>query len=307
MTNVQLQPLLPPESHDVSVQQIPLSRVLYLPSAVGLVLFLTYFFAAFEPNKHYLFSSPLTLMWAGLSTLWFAFPLAIWWQFFSTSASRLSHQIIRVFSILFSLFGAIGGGGFASLKGESNAAVGFLLLFSSAGSFACFLSTRALRTHPFRITDDIAPNKHRSRFPCLFQSAGFVIFFLGLVFSGAVSITACLSAAEQSAYPAPGSIYTISAGPQRPDLNLQMHLYCQGNELAPVTVLLEHGGGSNSATLEGIQQELVNVHGLRACLHDRLGYGYSPSMFCSDTLASIPDTGFHFPVGGLRCILTACS
>jgi pimeloyl-ACP methyl ester carboxylesterase len=74
---------------------------------------------------------------------------------------------------------------------------------------------------------------------------------------------AIASAADNRNYPAPGQMVDVGA--------FQMHLHCLG-EGSP-TVVLEQGGGGNSADWFLVQPEIAKT--TRVCAYDRAGLGWS--------------------------------
>lgn len=75
-----------------------------------------------------------------------------------------------------------------------------------------------------------------------------------------------------SQYPIYGSIYTFT-NEQGQDYN--MHGYCIGDEQATrPTIVLEHGGGSNSMAFADLGIKLAQK-GWKMCAYDRPGYGRS--------------------------------
>lgn len=95
--------------------------------------------------------------------------------------------------------------------------------------------------------------------------------FLLAVFAIGFTVQAGLAATEFKSYPAPGRIYSVSAG----SFTVQMHLFCQG--AGNTTVVFEHGGGASSVAGDGLMSEL-RMRGVRTCQYDRLGYGWTPSL-----------------------------
>jgi len=111
----------------------------------------------------------------------------------------------------------------------------------------------------------------------------FLVLWL-LVFSTGVMIQSAAAANDGNSIQPPGQIYTISTN----GTELDMHLYCFG-PTAGKTVVFEHGGGANSMTLLGLAQELVATREVRACVYDRLGYGFTPSLYTG--VDALPHSG----------------
>lgn len=99
----------------------------------------------------------------------------------------------------------------------------------------------------------------------------FLLIWLG-VFAIGFTVQAGMAAAEFNAYPPPGRIYSVAVG----SVTLRMHMVCQGAGNA--TVIFEHGGGASGLSGEGLMIQL-RQYGLRTCQYDRVGYGWSPSLW----------------------------
>lgn len=113
----------------------------------------------------------------------------------------------------------------------------------------------------------------------------FLVFVL-MMFTTGYMVQSFFSASDAS-LSVPGSIYTVRAN----DTNLKMHLYCFGSKGDPssATVVFEHGGGSNFLALLAIAREISSAHGNRVCLYDRLGYGFTPTLYASSGGYESPD------------------
>uniref|UniRef100_A0A6U5B7F5 AB hydrolase-1 domain-containing protein n=1 Tax=Hemiselmis andersenii TaxID=464988 RepID=A0A6U5B7F5_HEMAN len=71
-----------------------------------------------------------------------------------------------------------------------------------------------------------------------------------------------------------------------------MHIACSGpTDSGKSTFVMEHGGGSNSLALKAIADDLAASHGRRACVYDRLGYGWTPSMYRKGKGEVFPTSG----------------
>ena len=89
-----------------------------------------------------------------------------------------------------------------------------------------------------------------------------------------------LSASDAQMVP-PGQVYSFPLTFNDNTIDIQMYLYCFGDKAATdsPTVIMEHGGGANSLTMLAVAQELESNFNTRACIYDRLGYGYTPSLY----------------------------
>jgi len=109
----------------------------------------------------------------------------------------------------------------------------------------------------------------------------FVMALL-LCFTSAYMVQSVRSAANARSYSPPGNIYTVEI---REGLNVRMHLYCSGGntpkDSAVATVIFEHGGGSNHASLLALADQVESTFGSRVCVYDRLGYGFTPTLYTS--------------------------
>lgn len=99
-----------------------------------------------------------------------------------------------------------------------------------------------------------------------------LLVFLG-VFAFGFTIQACMAAADYAQTPPAGQIYSVNVN----GLSVRMHMYCIGASSSNATFLFEHGGGANSVSGMPLQSSWAAA-GRRACVYDRLGYGWTPSM-----------------------------
>ncbi len=93
-------------------------------------------------------------------------------------------------------------------------------------------------------------------------------------------------------YPLLGQIFPIDVSDFVPGLTLQMYIYCVGTKVpGNYTVIYQHGGGASGVSLEGLMNDMATTHKTRACVIDRLGYGYTPSFYTRKNDENFPDSG----------------
>eukprot|EP00286_Rhodomonas_abbreviata_P012027 CAMPEP_0181329804 /NCGR_PEP_ID=MMETSP1101-20121128/23525_1 /TAXON_ID=46948 /ORGANISM="Rhodomonas abbreviata, Strain Caron Lab Isolate" /LENGTH=591 /DNA_ID=CAMNT_0023438945 /DNA_START=47 /DNA_END=1822 /DNA_ORIENTATION=- len=257
---------------------------------VGFVVFVIYFVISFRgEGKLYEYSCPFSAMWVGLATMWYCVVLLSWWLL-SKSKSRIILKVWMAISLFVAIQGFISLISFASSKNEGTAA-GFsmlLIVSGSLGSMMCLAEIKQAANDADTLAplgcNDTEPKAEGRCAKCsvcctakfwLNFCAIFVMLW-GLVFSGGVMVQSTAASADYNTFKPPGSIHTITSN----GVELQLHLFCFGAATAgKKTIIFEHGGGSNSVSMLALAEEVTSKHKTRACVYDRLGYGFSPSYY----------------------------
>jgi pimeloyl-ACP methyl ester carboxylesterase len=243
------------------------------------------------------FNSGVVGMWGGFGSAWVIMPISVWWlaPYFREHHTPHGHYFALALESVFLLFGILGFCGWVATEGEVGDAFAILILWVLPAILAILMSVGF-----FKLAPSAAPSAPTCKGcsccngrVCLVTLGAFLVV-VGLFFACGAGINGVLSAAGNAAYPMPGELFTVSLAPEVPDAEVRMHLYCTGpTDSARPTIVLVHGGGANSLTMVGLQRELVNEHGFRACVYDRLGYGYTPSYYVRGNLDDKP-----FPTDG---------
>lgn len=311
-TEIQMVPLNEAKSKDQvanddnakhsSFERPPLVRygaiVLMSVAALGLIIgFVLFAHTFFVPWVMVRFSTGGLAMWAGFGSSWFFSITGAWWlfPFFTAHHTRRGHLVGLVLASIFSLFGLLGCVGWAMVADHGAESISLLVLWLFPGVLAIAMHVMSLKTNA-SVTPEksacggsakdrspTAPKKCCKCDPRVTAVAfGMFLLFWCLLFSGATAVNGLISASEAAEFPPLGSVYTISLEPEM-EGTVDMHIFCDGpapsRHPSSPTIILAHGGGANSVAMTGLQQELINVYGLRACVYDRLGYGWTPSYY----------------------------
>ena len=115
---------------------------------------------------------------------------------------------------------------------------------------------------------------------------GILLIFFGACVIG-VTIQAAWAASDYSTFSPIGTVYTINVR----GVELKMHMYCQGGTPAvgKATMIFEHGGGANCLSLLGLADYFAKSR--RTCTYDRLGYGWSPSLYTQRNQSEFATSG----------------
>ena len=271
-------------------------------AGVGLLLGLILFGIIYFVPRTY--SNPATgsvAMWGGISCAWCLSPLAVWWlaPFFNQHHTRCGHMFAMVLEIIFVVFGLLAFCGWAACAFEAGSAVAPLLLWVCPGGLAAYMSFSQVRRESICVSpepkgSDAAPKRAGCCCKCNGRVAlltlGTVVILAGLLFAGGLAVTGVATAADEAANPMLGQLVEVSLAPA--DGSATLHIFCNGTSAAgKPTIVLAHGGGSNSVAMVGLQQEFVTQHGFRACVYDRLGYGWTQTFVAQNSLNDFPDTG----------------
>lgn len=329
---------------------------------IGFAVFVAYFVLTFTESgtgEEYLYSCPLSTMWAGLATMWYSTVFLLWWWLSGKYGARKTDTrsgllALRVWVAVGAIFAAEGfvamvGWAVADNEGAAAGLSTLWIISGMIGSLMCFFQMRkklssesadkagvsdsfeedgenrentnnavyspaskAFDTPADDRSEVCASDEHidaskekccracRQRCRCCCTAEFWIDFsflFLAaflLFFSTGITIQSAQTASDASLTP-PGSIFHINAN----GVDLQMHLFCFGGDTnsgdLAATVIFEHGGGANSMTVLGLAKEVESVYGNRVCVYDRLGYGFTPSLYTSSgeegTKTSLPNTG----------------
>ncbi|CAJ1960694.1 unnamed protein product [Cylindrotheca closterium] len=282
-------------------------------AAIGVSIFIAYFVIAFSGavggGRRYEYSSPLAAMWTGIGTMWYSVSFLTWWassrdtRNVDTREGLPALYVWALYSLLFAVEGFVALIGWAQAKNEAAASV-FSFLWILVGGLAASITVGLLRAKR-----SVPPNKGTTQadlengnngsqsevktkrcsrcswcctkrfwvdFLCLFLITFLLVFSTGFMMQG-------ISSASDANMVPPGQVYSFPLRFNGNTMDVQMHLYCFGEKSTSdsPTVILEHGGGANSLTMLALAEELESSFNTRACVYDRLGYGYTPTYYTS--------------------------
>lgn len=263
--------------------------------AVGLGL------AFADQGQVYEWSSPLDVVWIGIGTLWISVLYVFWWVLLWQRFTKAGHIFACIVAVLFGILGFVNLVAFAA--GQNTAAASVLsLLWIGTGAYAAACSVVWIQTSgsagkeslvPLDDVDDSPDEGRLGSCSCSCCRSircrnccsgcctgrnwiiGFGLFTLifAAVFCIGATVQAVTVAANSNAYPPAGTVYSVTVD----GVGLSVHMHCRGGPSA-TTILFEHGGGSNSLAGEGMAMRLIES-GRRVCTYDRLGYGWTPSLY----------------------------
>eukprot|EP00293_Proteomonas_sulcata_P010913 CAMPEP_0184307976 /NCGR_PEP_ID=MMETSP1049-20130417/16565_1 /TAXON_ID=77928 /ORGANISM="Proteomonas sulcata, Strain CCMP704" /LENGTH=563 /DNA_ID=CAMNT_0026620581 /DNA_START=54 /DNA_END=1742 /DNA_ORIENTATION=+ len=240
-------------------------------------------------------------MWGGLLVFWFCVHCLLFWRLLGPKESReWKYPCLWLYSLwvckglLFVICGLICMTSYATQKGFRSVSFIFIT-WIAAGSLVTRLSI--LRLQVLKQADGSRHTRSYSdafrRCCCSLRTWTLVLLVLLWqawgVFTIGSTVQACGSARDLSRYPPVGKMYDLHVD----GMGIRVHLYCQGQSwLGRPTVLFEHGGGANSISVKAMADSLSSNYATRTCIYDRLGYGWTPSYFTSQsTLKGVSNSG----------------
>jgi pimeloyl-ACP methyl ester carboxylesterase len=195
--------------------------------------------------------------------------------------SWLGAWIWLVLGSFWCLFGFMNMIAFAASPNEAVASVLSILFWMMPGILIA-IQSNILRRDPIISTRAFCNKAGCCRCHCFILALVTPIFVFAVACTVAIWLQALCSAADYGKFKPLGSIYTLSVTTSSTTYSIQMHLACFGPKYSSNTTwLFEHGGGSNSNSLKYIATQLA-ANNYRACVYDRLGYGWTPSLLTKD-------------------------
>ncbi|KAL3940553.1 MAG: hypothetical protein SGBAC_004932 [Bacillariaceae sp.] len=262
--------------------------ILSVLAAIGVIIFITYFVISFGSGggSLYEYSCPLAAMWTGLGTMWFSISFLVWWYCSKHTHTRNADireglpalYVWAFYSALFGIEGFVALIGWSQANNEAATSV-LSFLWILVGGLAASMTIGLVSTKRS------IPPENKEGTPSDLENG-----FPDEEGEGT-------SSASDAKMVPPGQVYLFPLAFNGNTIDLQMHLYCFGDKgtTDSPTVIMEHGGGANSLTMLAVAQELERNFNTRACIYDRLGYGYTPSLYTSAGSATsstrLPNSG----------------
>ena len=251
---------------------------------VGFIVFMTSYLKMISADGvHFLYSSPVSILWMGLGCFWLCAVELLWWLVYQ-NAPYYAHMFWLIFNGAFAAMGFVCLVSFASSQSEGESAAA-ALLWISAGLVGMLTSAHWIKgTRQLKTSCPTADTPRRGCgqccVGCLCSWRAWVlgfgvlvhVFFCALTLG--VTIQAATAAHDYAAYPPPGNIHTVLVR----GVALRMHLHCTGARGGgSATFVFAHGGGANCLSMQALAGALSPSR--RACIYDGLGYGFTPSAY----------------------------
>ena len=227
----------------------------------------------------YDYGTPLTASFISLVSLLLIVFFTVWANLMYAGMTAFGVWFWLITGLSWSLFGFMTMVSLATLPGESLAA-GLSFLFWMLPGALIAVQSYQLRQNTEANNKKCCDGAKSHISGCVLTVCMAPVLLFVLVCMAAIWVQSMISAADYATFKPLGSIYTITAqvGPPSNTVHLRMHMACYGpKQTSNTTWIFEHGGGSNSNSLKYLADRIA-VAGYRACVYDRLGYGWTPSM-----------------------------
>lgn len=229
--------------------------------------------------------TPMTPSFLSLVSFLWCFFFLIWANLFPRHNSRTGVWLWFLTAIVWCFCGFASMIAFATMPGDGLSA-GLSFLFWLIPGFLVAVQTNAIRVN--QSFSGSAKPCCSSGECCTVACWLMILAMPVLMFIAAITVAitnqTISSSLDVGRFTPMGTIYQLSTnlpGDSSPK-TIRMHLACFGpKSTSNTTWILEHGGGSNSNSLKYLADRLAAV-GYRACVYDRLGYGWTPSFIVKD-------------------------